>query len=216
MEEFTGLGADILNAYEASESDEIDGDFGIDSFANSFEDEFPNDNKNPLSGTFVGYSPEANRPIENRPWGDFSDRPKVWELNQPGAAQVSGLRIIDLIPRRNRKWVFHRLAGTPSELRVMTQTIQATRRITGADIDFDQWFEFWRNGFLDFLQNRSIGNYQITGEKQWGSIERSGNTAALGRMVYFVPARRFRISSRRRLCRTVRKKIILFYSAAPT
>jgi len=171
MAKYSGLGADILNAYEASESEGGDaGDFGIDSFTNKFEDEFPGDNDD-LGGTYLGYSPEANRPIENRPWGDFSDRPKVWELNQPSAAQVSGLRIIDLIPRRNRKWVFHRLAGTPTELRLLIQTIQATRQLTGANIDFDQWFELYRNGFLGFIENRNLGNFQLTGDNQWERLK---------------------------------------------
>jgi len=167
-----GLGANILAAYEAAEDGGGDaGDFGIDYFANAFEDEFPGDNEDLAGGTFVGYSPEANRAIENRSWGDFSDRPKIWELNQPDAAQVSGLRIVDLIPRRNRKWVWHRLGGTPTELRVMTQIIQAVRQSTGANIDFDQWFEFFRNGFLDFQQNRNLGNFQITGENQWSRLK---------------------------------------------
>jgi hypothetical protein len=171
-ENSNGLGADILAAYEASEESGSDaGDFGIDYFTNAFEDEFPGDNDDLAGGTFVGYSPEANRPIENRPWGDFSDRPKIWELNQPSAAQMSGLRIIDLIPRRNRKWVWHRLGGTPSELRVMLQIIQATRQAIGANIDFDQWFDFYRNGFLDFQQNRNIGNFQISGENQWQRLK---------------------------------------------
>lgn len=166
------LGMKILEAYEAAESEGGDaGDFGVDFFSNSFEDEFPGDTKDPSIGTFVGYSPEANRPIENRAWGDFSDRPKIWELNQPDAAQVSGLRILDLIPRRNRKWVWHRLGGTPSELRVMIQIIQAVRQATGANVDFDQWFELYRNGFLDFQQSRNLGNFQITGENQWDRLK---------------------------------------------
>lgn len=171
--ETNGLGNDILAAYEAAEQGGGDaGDFGIDAFASGFEDEFPGNNNDILAGTFVGYSPEANRPIENRPWGDFSDRPKIWELNQPDAAQVSGLRIIDLIPRRNRRWVWHRLAGTPTELRVMTQIIQAVRQATGANVDFDQWFELFRNGFLDFQQNRNLGNFAIAaGENQWERLK---------------------------------------------
>lgn len=166
-----GLGADILAAYEAAEEGGGDpGDFGIDFFSNAFEDEFPGDNKD-IAGTFISYSPEADRAIENRPWGDFGDRPKIWELNQPDAAQVSGLRIIDLIPRRNRKWVWHRLGGTPAELRQMTQIIQATRQATGANVDFDRWFEQFRNGFLNFQQNRNLGNFQIIGENQWERLK---------------------------------------------
>jgi hypothetical protein len=169
----TGLGANILAAYEAAEEGRGSGDagyFGIDDFANRFEDEFPGENDD-LAGTFIGYSPEADRAIQNRPWGNFSDRPKIWELNQPDAAQMSGLRIIDLIPRRNRKWVWHRLGGTPAELRTMVQIIQATRQATGANVDFDQWFELFRNGFLNFQQNRNLGNFQITGENQWARLK---------------------------------------------
>jgi len=167
-----GLGMKILESYEAAENEGGDaGDFGVDFFANSFEDEFPGDTQDPSIGTFVGYSPESNRAIENRPWGDFSDRPKIWELNQPDAAQISGLRILDLIPRRNRKWVWHRLGGTPSELRVMIQIIQAVRQATGVNVDFDQWFEQYRNGFLDFQQSRNLGNFQITGENQWDRLK---------------------------------------------
>ena len=78
--EGNGLGMDILAAYEKAEVSGGDpGDFGIDFFSNSFEDEFPGNNNDVVAGTYVGYSPEANRPIENRPWGDFSNRPKVWE-----------------------------------------------------------------------------------------------------------------------------------------
>jgi hypothetical protein len=172
MANSNGLGADILAAYEAAEEGGGDpGDFGIDYFSNNFEDEFPGDTNDPSLGTFVGYSPEADRAIENRPWGDFSDRPKIWELNQADAAQISGLRIIDLIPRRNRKWAFHRLGGTPAELRSMIQIIQALRQATGANVDFEQWFELFASGFLDFQQNRNLGNFQITGENQWARLK---------------------------------------------
>lgn len=173
MAENNGLGADILASYLASESEGSNpGEFGIDIFSNAFEDEFPGDNEDPGGGTYQGYSPEGNRATENRPWGgNFGDRPKIHELNQPDAAQFLGWRAIDLIPRRNIKEVFHRLAGTPAELRQIVQIIQATRRLTGANIDFDQWFELWRNGFLDFTENRTFGNFQIVGEAQWARFK---------------------------------------------
>lgn len=169
MAENDGLGADILASYLASESEGSNpGEFGIDIFSNAFEDEFPGDNEDPGGGTYQGYSPEGNRATENRPWGGtFGDRPKIHELNQPDAAQFLGWRAVDLVPRRNIKEIFHRFAGTPAELRQIIQIVQATRRLTGANIDFDQWFELWRNGFLDFSQNRTIGNFQIIGESQW-------------------------------------------------
>lgn len=168
-----GLGADILASYLESESEGSNpGEFGIDTFSNAFEDEFPGDNEDPGGGTYAGYSPEGNRAAENRPWGGtFGDRPKIHELNQPDAAQFLGWRAIDLIPRRNVKEVFHRLAGTPAELRQIIQIVQATRRLTGANIDFDQWFELWRNGFLDFTENRTFGNFQIVGEAQWARFK---------------------------------------------
>ena len=173
MAKNNGLGADILASYLAEESEGSNpGEFGIDIFANAFEDEFPGDNEDPGGGTYQGYSPEGNRATENRPWGGtFGDRPKIHELNQPDAAQFLGWRAIDLIPRRNIKEVFHRLAGTPAELRQIIQIIQATRKLTGANIDFDQWFELWRNGFLDFKENRTTGNFQILGESQWRRLK---------------------------------------------
>jgi len=173
MAENNGLGADILASYLAGESEGSNpGEFGIDIFANAFEDEFPGDNEDPGGGTYQGYSPEGNRATENRPWGGtFGDRPKIHELNQPDAAQFLGWRAVDLIPRRNIKEIFHRLAGTPAELRQLVQIIQATRRLTGANIDFDQWFELWRNGFLDFSENRTAGNFQIIGESQWSRFK---------------------------------------------
>lgn len=173
MAENNGLGADILASYLANESEGSNpGEFGIDIFSNAFEDEFPGDNEDPGGGTYAGYSPEGNRAAENRPWGGtFGDRPKIHELNQPDAAQFLGWRVVDLISRRNIKEVFHRFAGTPAELRQIIQIVQATRRLTGANINFDQWFELWRNGFLDFTQNRNLGNFQIIGENQWSRFK---------------------------------------------
>lgn len=173
MAENNGLGADILASYLASESERSNpGEFGIDIFSNAFEDEFPGDLEDPGSGTYAGYSPEGNRAAENRPWGGtFGDRPKIHELNQPANAQLSGWRVFDLIPRRNIKEVFHRFAGTPAELRQIVQIVQATRRLTGANIDFNQWFDLWRNGFLDFSENRTTGNFQILGEAQWARFK---------------------------------------------
>jgi hypothetical protein len=53
----------------------------------------------------------------------------------------------------------------------MVQIIQATRVATGSNVDFDQWLDLFRNGFLDFQQNRNLGNYQITGENQWDRLK---------------------------------------------
>ncbi|WP_293135864.1 hypothetical protein [Microcoleus sp. bin38.metabat.b11b12b14.051] len=175
MTNWKGIGADVLRQYLNSESGESGGDagnFGLDVFMNGFEDEFPADTEDLVGGMYVGYSPEAGRASENRPWGQkFGDRPKIHELNQPQAAQALGWRIIDFYPNRDFKSEFYRLAGTPSELRMMMQIVQATRFVTGDRINFEEWFERWENGFPDFDQNRSDSNFLVSGEKQWERIK---------------------------------------------
>src|SRR4028119_1718680 len=94
-----GIGRQILDEFLQSEKGGSGGDagqFGIDVFINGLEDEFPGDSEDPVAGTYQGYSLEANRASENRPWGNaYGERPKVHELNQPPAAQVLGWRVID-------------------------------------------------------------------------------------------------------------------------
>lgn len=170
------IGRDVLQKYLNAEKGASGGDagqFGIDIFDNGFEDEFPGDNDDPTGGTYQGYSIEANRASENRPWGNkFGDRPKIHELNQPEAAQALGWRVIDFYPNRDFKSEFYRLAGTPAELRQMMQIVQATRFVTGARVNFEAWFEHWEKGFPDFSQERSTGNFLLTGEKQWERIKK--------------------------------------------
>ena len=173
MAKSNGLGADILASYLVGESEGSNpGEFGIDIFSNAFEDEFPGDNEDPGGGTYQGYSPESNRATENRPWGGkFGDRPKIHELNQPGAAQILGWRAVEVYGNRNVKSNFQRFVGTPSELRQLIQNYQAMRFITGARIDFEVWFEAWEKGFPEFTANRSDSNYPLSGEKQWKRIK---------------------------------------------
>jgi hypothetical protein len=170
-----GIGRQILDQYLQSEKGGSGGDagqFGIDVFNNGFEDEFPGDSDDPVAGTYQGYSIEANRALENRPWGgSFGDRPKIHELNQPPAAQALGWRVIDFYPNRDFKSEFYRLAGTPAELRQMMQIIQATRFVTGARINFEAWFDLWEQGFPKFTENRSDSNFLLSGEKQWERIK---------------------------------------------
>lgn len=172
---WAGIGRQILDQYLRSEKGERGGDagqFGVDIFVNGFEDEFPGDSEDPVAGTYQGYSLEANRASENRPWGQkFGERPKIHELNQPPAAQALGWRVIDFYPNRDFKSEFYRLAGTPSELRIMMQIVQATRFATGVRINFEQWFEAWENGFPDFKENRADSNFLLSGEKQWERIK---------------------------------------------
>jgi len=173
---WSGIGREILNKYLQSEEGSGGGDagqFGLDIFANGFEDEFPGDAEDPVAGTYQSYSLEANRASESRPWGGkFGERPKIHELNQPPAAQALGWRVIDFYPNRDLKSEFYRLAGTPSELRIMMQIVQATRFVTGTRINFEQWFEQWEKGFPDCDRNRSDSNFLLSGEKQWERIKK--------------------------------------------
>ncbi|MEG3859179.1 hypothetical protein [Microcoleus sp. herbarium12] len=173
---WSGIGRQILDQYLQSEKGEGGGgdagQMGLDIFNNGFEDEFPGDADDP-AGTYQGYSLEANRASESRPWGgSFGDRPKIHELNQPPAAQALGWRVIDFYPNRDHKSEFYRLAGTPAELRQMIQIVQATRFVTGARVDFEIWFELWEKGFLDFTENRSDSNFLLNGDKQWERIKK--------------------------------------------
>lgn len=173
---WTGIGREVLNKYLRSEKGEGGGDagqFGVDIFSNGFEDEFPGDADDVVGGTYQGYSLEANRASESRPWGDsFGNRPKIHELNQPPAAQTLGWRVIDFYPNRDFKSEFYRLAGTPAELRQMMQIVQATRFVTGARVNFEAWFELWEKGFPDFTNDRSDSNFLLSGDKQWERIKK--------------------------------------------
>lgn len=170
-----GIGREVLDRFLQSESGEGSSDagqMGVDVFVNGFEDEFPGDPEDPIAGTYQGYSLEANRASESRPWGNsFGDRPKIHELNQPPAAQALGWRVIDFYPNRDFKSEFYRLAGTPAELRQMLQVIQATRFVTGARINFEDWFEQWEKGFPIFANDRADSNFAITGNSQWKRIK---------------------------------------------
>lgn len=172
---WSGIGRQVLDRFLNSEKGEGGGDagqFGIDAFTDGFEDEFPGDAEDPVGGTYSGYSLEANRSSENRPWGgSYGDRPKIHELNQPTAAQALGWRVIDFYPNRDYKSEFYRLAGTPAELRQMLQVVQATRFVTGNRINFEAWFEQWERGFPDFAADRATSNFALTGETQWKRIK---------------------------------------------
>ena len=176
---WTGIGRQILDQYLQSERGGSGGDagqMGVDVFSNGFEDEFPGDTDDPIAGTYQGYSLEANRASESRPWGNsYGNRPKIHELNQPPAAQALGWRVIDFYPDRDNKSEFYRLAGTPAELRQMMQIIQATRFVTGARINFESWFKKWEAGFLEFTNDRADSNFGLSGEKVWERIKNPEN-----------------------------------------
>jgi len=172
---WSGIGRQVLDQYLQSEQGGNTGDagqFGLDIFNNGFEDEFPGDSEDLAGGMYQAYSLEAYRASESRPWGgSYGDRPKIHELNQPPAAQVLGWRVIDFYPNRDNKSEFYRLAGTPAELRQMVQIVQATRFVTGNQINFEAWFEQWERGFPNFTTDRAVSNFPLTGENQWKRIK---------------------------------------------
>lgn len=124
-----GLGNVLYQHLEAESGNKGD-DWQIDVFTSDFEDEFPFDPDTPNS-PYPTYSPEANRAVDGKPYGNQrSNRPKIHELNQPELAKNRGWRIIDFYPERDTKDEFYRLAGTPSEIRLMVQLLRHTREIT--------------------------------------------------------------------------------------
>lgn len=157
LKNWRGLGVEVLQNWlrrEAGTNSDA-GSFGLDIFINGIEDEFPSDPDDGVEGAYPTYSPEANRASEGKPWGDdFGNRPKLHELNQPQPAQALGWRIIDFYPDRDRKWDFHRLAGTPSEIRILSQILILLRKQNGY-ISFEKWFKLWERGFPNFTEERS-------------------------------------------------------------
>jgi hypothetical protein len=174
LNRWQGVGQQVLRSYLESENggQNDDDNFGIDVFANQFEDEFvglPEDATSPLL-----YSKEAHRAFEQRPWGqEFGNRPKIHELNQPSKAQELGYRGIDWYPDRDNKSEYYRLAGTPTDLRTMLQILRATREIVGKNVNFEEWFKLWEDGFTEFRENRtaSLTNFPYDGEKAWRKTE---------------------------------------------
>ena len=60
-------------------------------------------------------------------------------------------------------------SGNPEELKDKIEAAVATYELFDSKPvgDFEIWFEDWENGFVAALDNRSLGNYQLTGEKKW-------------------------------------------------
>lgn len=170
LSKWKGIGAQVLKSYLDSENggEKDDDNFSIDAFLNDFEDEFPNTVDE--GAVKPVYSEFAGRAFDQRPWGlKFGDRPKIHELNQPQRAQELGWRVIDFYPNRELKAEYYRLAGTPAELRTMTQILRATREIAGKNINFEEWFKLWEDGFPEIKENRTLGttNYPLDGENPW-------------------------------------------------
>lgn len=154
-QKLSGLGQVLQNHLEAEQGPIEGNDMSVDTFVNSFEDEFPRDPDDPALGSYPTYSDEALRAAREQPYGlARGDRPKVWELNQPPPSRVSGWRVLDLYPNRETKNEFYRLAGTPAELRIMLQLIRHTqeivKRFAAGGIVFEDWFKEWADGWDSF------------------------------------------------------------------
>ncbi|MEG4458266.1 hypothetical protein [Microcoleus sp. N9_A1] len=159
-----GVLSTYLSQENGSASDNTPDNFGVDIFIDDFEDEFPM----PDSADIEGWVPESRRANEQRPWGQqFGARPKVHEVNQPFKAQERGWRLLDLHPNRDHKEEYYRLAGTPAELRIMLQIVRATREMVGRNINFEEWFKLWQDGFPEFKENRATTNFPLVGEHPW-------------------------------------------------
>lgn len=167
VEKLSGtLGNVLKNHLEAEQSPSNGNDMGLDVFINDFEDEFPRDPDDPALGSYPTYSEEANRAAKEEPYGlKRGDRPKVWELNQPPPSRIRGWRVVDLYPNREIKSEFYRLAGTPSEIRMMAQLIRHTQELVkkfgSGSINFEEWFKQWADGW-ETLTNRSNPALNLT------------------------------------------------------
>lgn len=167
VEKLSGTLGNVLKSHlEAEQSPATGNDMALDVFINDFEDEFPRDPDDPLLGSYPTYSEEAGRAAREEPYGlKRGDRPKVWELNQPPPSRVRGWRVVDLYPNREVKSEFYRLAGTPSEIRMMAQLIRHTQELVkkfgSGSVKFEEWFKQWADGW-DSLTNRTNAELNLT------------------------------------------------------
>jgi hypothetical protein len=62
-------------------------------------------------------------------------------------------------------------SGDPEQIKAKVEQAIATYEMLGdrSPINFEEWFEQWEGGFLDSVENRTLGNYQLSGEKIWRS-----------------------------------------------
>ncbi|MEG4294219.1 hypothetical protein Q5692_35695 [Microcoleus sp. C2C3] len=59
--------------------------------------------------------------------------------------------------------------GSLEEIKKQVEQTVATYELLGnrSSVNFEQWFEAWETGFPSALENRALGNYQLTGDKIW-------------------------------------------------
>jgi len=59
--------------------------------------------------------------------------------------------------------------GSLEEIKKQVEQTVATYELLGnrSSVNFEQWFEAWETGFPSALENRALGNYQLSGDKIW-------------------------------------------------
>lgn len=60
-------------------------------------------------------------------------------------------------------------SGSLEEVKSEIEQAIATYELLGnrSSINFENWFQAWEQGFPQAIENRAIGNYQLSGEKIW-------------------------------------------------
>jgi len=59
--------------------------------------------------------------------------------------------------------------GNIDDIKKQIEQSVATFELLGnrSSVNFEQWFARWETGFSDAVENRTLGNYPLTGEKAW-------------------------------------------------
>ena len=59
--------------------------------------------------------------------------------------------------------------GNIEDIKKQVEQSVATFELLGnrSSINFEQWFEKWEKGFPEAIENRTLGNYPLTGENAW-------------------------------------------------
>lgn len=88
--------------------------------------------------------------------------PKYTDLTPPDS--TSGSFTIEYWPDKANPRESYLLSGTTSNVISGIMTIMLNKQF---GIDFDTWFDEWRNGFPNFKENRIASNYLLAGQGAW-------------------------------------------------
>ena len=60
-------------------------------------------------------------------------------------------------------------SGNIDEVKKQIEQAVATYELLGnrSSVNFDEWFEKWKQGFPAAIENRALGNYGLTGDRKW-------------------------------------------------